>query len=72
MGLRYLRGMHLNDSKEPLASHHDRHESLGKGYLGWAPFLAIARDPRFENIPLILETPDDTLWPEETKRLLDA
>lgn len=72
VGLRYLRGMHLNDSKEPLASHHDRHESLGKGYLGWAPFLAIARDPRFENIPLILETPDDTLWPEETKRLLDA
>lgn len=72
VGLRYLRGMHLNDSKEPLGSRHDRHESLGKGYLGWEPFLAIARDGRFEGIPLILETPDDALWPEETRRLLEA
>lgn len=72
VGLRYLRGMHLNDSKGDLGSHLDRHESLGKGFLGWAPFLALARDPRLVGIPLILETPDETLWPEETRRLLDA
>lgn len=72
IGLNFLRGMHLNDSKSALASHHDRHESLGKGYLGWDVFERIVRDTRFENVPLILETPDDSLWAAETKRLLDA
>lgn len=72
VGLGYLRGMHLNDSKEPLSSHHDRHESLGRGYLGWEPFERIARDRRLENIPLILETPDETLWADEVARLLRA
>lgn len=70
VGLNMIRGMHLNDSKGALGSHLDRHESLGKGFLGWEVFEAIARDPRFENVPLILETPDDALWPEETRRLL--
>lgn len=72
VGLGFLRGMHLNDSKGALGSHLDRHESLGKGFLGWALFEAIARDPRLEGLPLILETPDAVLWPEETRRLLDA
>ena len=72
IGLNYLRGMHLNDSKSDLASHHDRHESLGKGYIGWPLFESIARDARFENIPLIIETPDDALWPEEIVHLLNA
>ncbi len=72
IGLNYLRGMHLNDSKSDLASHHDRHESLGKGYIGWPLFERIARDVRFENIPLIIETPDDALWPEEIVHLLNA
>ncbi len=72
IGLNYLRGMHLNDSKSDLASHHDRHESLGKGYIGWSLFERIARDARFENIPLIIETPDDALWPEEIVHLLNA
>lgn len=72
VGLKYLRGMHLNDSKSDLASHHDRHESLGKGYLGWPLFERIAKDARFENIPLILETPDETLWAEETAHLLNV
>ncbi len=70
VGLEKLRGFHLNDSKGGLGTHLDRHESLGKGALGWEPFEAIARDPRFDNIPLILETPDDTLWAEETRHLL--
>ena len=72
VGCRYLRGMHLNDSKGALGSHLDRHESLGKGFLGWALFEYIARDARFQGLPLILETPDETLWAEETKRLLEA
>ena len=72
VGLHYLRGMHLNDSKSDLASHHDRHESLGKGYLGWGVFERIAKDPRFDNVPLILETPDDTLWAEEITHLLNV
>lgn len=72
VGLRFLRGLHLNDSKGALGSHLDRHESLGKGFLGWELFERIARDPCLDGIPLILETPDDTLWPEETRRLLNA
>lgn len=72
IGLSYLRGMHLNDSKSALASHHDRHESLGKGHLGWGVFERIAKDARFAEIPLILETPDETLWAEETARLLNV
>ncbi|MBQ9694511.1 MAG: deoxyribonuclease IV [Kiritimatiellae bacterium] len=72
IGLRFLRGMHLNDSKTDLASHHDRHESLGKGYLGWGVFERIVTDARFENVPLILETPDDTLWADEIAHLLNV
>ncbi|MEG2724813.1 MAG: deoxyribonuclease IV [Kiritimatiellia bacterium] len=72
IGLSFLRGMHLNDSKVPLASHKDRHESLGKGLIGWEPFETIARDSRFENIPLILETPDGALWADEIKHLLNV
>ncbi len=72
VGLTYLRGMHLNDSKGNLGTHLDRHEELGKGFLGWEVFEAIARDPRMQDIPLILETPNDALWPEETARLLNA
>lgn len=72
IGLSYLRGMHLNDSKTDLASHHDRHESLGKGFLGWAVFERIVKDMRFENVPLILETPNDALWAEEIAHLLSV
>ena len=69
IGFKYLRGMHFNDSKKDLASRVDRHESLGKGKLGWDPYKFIMNDRRFDGIPLILETPDDTLWPEEIKTL---
>jgi deoxyribonuclease-4 len=72
VGLHYLRGMHLNDSKTDLASHHDRHESLGKGYLGWGVFERIVKDARFDNVPLILETPDDALWAAEIAHLLNV
>ncbi|MBP5509297.1 MAG: deoxyribonuclease IV [Kiritimatiellae bacterium] len=72
VGLKYLRGMHLNDSMVDLASHRDRHESLGKGKIGWEPFLCIMRDTRFEDMPLVLETPHPEIWPDEVKTLLAA
>lgn len=70
VGFRFLRGMHLNDSKTGFRSHVDRHESLGKGQLGWKPFEWIMADPRFAGMPLVIETPDESLWPDEVKRLL--
>ena len=65
VGFRYLRGMHLNDSKKELGSHVDSPDSIGKGLIGFAFFEKLMRDPRFDNMPLILETIDETLWPEE-------
>ena len=65
VGLQYLKGMHLNDCKKDLGSRVDRHESIGKGVLGVAPFGYIMTDPRMDGIPLILETPNDALWAEE-------
>lgn len=69
VGMKYLRGMHLNDMMKPTGSHIDRHTPLGKGYLGLTVFEYIARDPRFDDLPLILETPDESLWPEEIRLL---
>ncbi|MES9994264.1 MAG: deoxyribonuclease IV [Candidatus Thiodiazotropha sp.] len=69
VGFSYLRGMHLNDSKPDLGARVDRHHSLGKGKLGWDVFRYIMRDPRFDNIPLVLETIDDSLWQEEIAAL---
>ena len=69
IGFQYLKGMHLNDTKKELGSHVDRHHNLGKGLLGLEVFRRIMNDPRFDNLPLILETPDDTLWPEEIRML---
>jgi deoxyribonuclease-4 len=69
VGMKYLRAMHLNDSKTALNSHVDRHESLGKGLLGIEPFKCIMRDARFQKIPLILETPDETIWAQEIELL---
>ena len=65
IGFRYLKGMHINDSKKDLATRVDRHDSLGKGLMGMDTFRFILQDARFDNIPLILETPDETLWAEE-------
>ena len=69
IGFSKLYGMHLNDSKKTLASRVDRHESIGKGKIGLEPFQFIMQDPRITDIPLILETPDPELWPEEIKTL---
>lgn len=69
IGFDNLMGMHLNDAKAPCGSHLDRHESLGKGTLGWQPFQWLMQDARFDNIPLILETVDPDLWPQEIAAL---
>lgn len=65
VGFQYLRGMHLNDSKKELGSHVDRHDSIGKGLIGSAFFERLMKDSRFDNMPLILETPDESKWTEE-------
>lgn len=65
IGLKYLCAMHINDSKKGAGSHVDRHESLGKGMIGKEFFSMMMNDPRLDNIPMILETPDESLWAEE-------
>ena len=65
VGFIYLRGMHLNDSKKPLGSRVDRHHSLGEGEIGIEAFKYIMQDARFDNMPLILETIDPSIWAEE-------
>lgn len=65
VGFQYLRAMHLNDAKSQFASHVDRHQSLGEGNIGYTAFSYIMKDNRFDNIPLILETINPELWPQE-------
>ena len=65
VGFEYLRGMHLNDSKKELGSHVDRHDNIGKGLIGSTFFEKLMKDSRFDNMPLILETPDESKWAEE-------
>jgi deoxyribonuclease-4 len=69
VGFQYLKGMHLNDSKPDLGSHVDRHHSLGQGKIGLEAFRYIMNDPRFEEIPLILETINSSIWKEEIELL---
>lgn len=68
-GKEKLFGMHLNDSKVSLSSKKDRHESIGEGLIGKEAFKAIIKHDATENIPLILETPNEERWPEEVKML---
>ena len=61
--------MHINDSKKELGTKVDRHDSLGKGVMGTTTFELIMRDERFNGIPLILETPDESIWADEIRYL---
>lgn len=65
VGLEYLKGIHLNDTKKPLGSRVDRHESIGLGLLGMDFFKRFMQDPRFDNMPIVLETPDESRWADE-------
>ena len=69
IGFGYLRALHLNDSKKGAGSHVDRHESIGKGMVGTEFFVRMMNDPRFDDMPIILETPDPILWPDEIRWL---
>lgn len=69
IGMRYLSAMHINDSKKGLGSRVDRHETMGNGTLGPKFFEMLMADSRMDNIPLILETPDPTLWKAEIAAL---
>ena len=69
IGFEFLKGMHLNDSKGLLGKHLDRHHSIGEGELGFSVFEQIMQDKRFDNIPMILETIDESKWAEEIKLL---
>lgn len=71
IGFSFLKGMHINDSKKELASRVDRHENIGKGFLKKGVFEILMNDPRFDGIPLILETPDESQWAEEIKILYE-
>lgn len=69
VGFSYLKAMHLNDSKGGLGSRIDRHHSLGQGEIGWPVFEYLLQDPRFQRMPLILETIEPAIWPEEIQQL---
>ena len=69
IGIKYLCALHLNDSKKEKGSKVDRHASIGEGTLGIEPFRYIMKNKIFDNIPLILETPDPSLWEKEIKLL---
>ena len=69
VGFGYLKGMHLNDAVRPTGSRIDRHASIGAGTIGFDFFKRLMKDPRFDGIPMILETPDPSLWPEEIYKL---
>lgn len=59
IGLERLKAIHLNDSKNPIASHKDRHEKIGQGYLGIEAFSRIVNHSELKNLPFFLETPND-------------
>ena len=59
IGLDKLKALHLNDSKNPFASHKDRHECIGSGSLGVETFAKIVNHPRLAGLPMILETPNE-------------
>ena len=81
VGMRFLRALHLNDSKAPLGSHRDLHQNIGLGFLGLRTFHNIMNERRFEDLPLVLETPidhkdangksveDKSVWAQEIKLL---
>lgn len=81
VGMNYLSALHLNDSKAPFGSHRDLHQNIGLGFLGLRAFHNVMTEPRFEGLPMVLETPIDTkdedgkdiedkrIWAREIKML---
>lgn len=71
VGFEYLRGIHLNDSQKELGSRVDRHDNIGEGKIGLKGFELLMNDERFDDIPMILETPNTERWPEEIELLYE-
>jgi deoxyribonuclease-4 len=69
IGFGYLKGMHLNDSKKDVGTRVDRHDEIGQGFVGLETFKLLMNDSRFDNIPLILETPNTENWANEIELL---
>lgn len=69
IGFEFLRAIHLNDSMKGLASRVDRHEHIGKGYIGIEAFRRLLNDKRFINIPIVIETPKGVTLSEDKKNL---
>lgn len=69
IGKNYLKAIHLNDDLKKFGSRVDRHAEIGKGTLGMDFFRRFVNDPRFDDMPIILETPNPAIWPEEIKLL---
>lgn len=69
VGMEYLCGMHLNDTIKVLGSKVDRHASIGAGNLSDKFWKRLMNDPRVDNMPLILETPDEEIWGSEINKL---
>lgn len=59
VGIKYLKALHLNDSKAPFGSHRDLHQNIGMGFLGLRAFHCVMNEKRFEGLPMVLETPID-------------
>lgn len=71
VGTKYLRALHLNDSKAPFGSHRDLHQNIGLGFLGLRAFHNVMNEPRFEGLPMVLETPIDHKDEETGKEVED-
>jgi deoxyribonuclease-4 len=72
IGLKYLKALHINDSKNPFGSRKDRHECLGSGSLGWETFTQIVNHPKLKSLPMILETPNELPgYAKEIRQLRD-
>ena len=69
VGFKYIKGIHLNDSKKEVGTKVDRHDSIGKGVMGMTLFELMMKDSRFDKMPIILETPDQELWAQEIEML---
>lgn len=71
VGLKYLKALHLNDSKAPFGSHRDLHANIGTGFLGLRAFHNIMNETRFEKLPMVLETPIDKRDPDDEKKTIE-
>ncbi len=69
VGFKYIKGIHLNDSKKEVGTKVDRHDSIGNGVMGMTLFELMMKDSRFDKMPIILETPDQEIWAEEIEML---